>query len=76
MKDLLTYIAQNLVTKPENVCVTCEERDDALVLKLSVDPVDMGRVIGRGGRIAKDIRTLIKSASARENKKVFVDIVD
>lgn len=76
MKELLTFIARGLVTKPEAVTVIEEERDDAKVLKLSVDSEDMGRVIGRNGRIAKDIRILVKSASSNEPKKVFVDIVD
>ncbi len=76
MKDLLTYIVCGLVTKPEAVSVKEIERDDCLVLELSVDPEDMGRVIGRGGRIAKDIRTLVKSVSSRQNMKVLVDIID
>lgn len=76
MKELLAYIAQGLVTKPDAVSVTEIQRDDALVLELRVDPEDMGRVIGRNGRIAKDIRTVIKSVSIRENIKVLVDIVD
>lgn len=76
MKELLTYIAQGLVTKPEAVSVTEITRDDVLVLELRVDSSDMGRVIGKSGRIAKDIRTIIKSVSIRDNIKVLVDIVD
>lgn len=76
MKELLTYIAKNLVDDPEAVSVTEVPKDDELVLELRVAPDDMGKVIGRQGRIAKEIRTLIKAYGLRENKKVTVDIVD
>ncbi|MFI3115388.1 MAG: KH domain-containing protein [Clostridia bacterium] len=76
MKELLTYIAESLVTKPEAVSVTEVLKGETLVLELRVDPSDMGRVIGRNGKIAKDIRTLIKSVGSRDNVKVLVDIVD
>ena len=76
MKELLTYIAKNLVDDPEAVSVPEVPKEDELVLELRVAPDDMGKVIGRQGRIAKEIRTLIKAYGLRENKKVTVDIVD
>lgn len=76
MKELLTYIAKSLVSEPEAVSVTEIERGDELVLELRVAAPDMGKVIGRHGRIAKKIRTLMKAAGNRENKKVSVDICD
>ncbi len=76
MKDLLTYIAKSLVENPDAVSVTEVEKEDGLVLELRVSPDDMGKVIGKHGRIAKEIRTVIKSAALRDNIKVSVDIVD
>ena len=76
MKDLLTYIAQNLVEHPQAVDVQETETDGNVVLELRVDPSDMGKVIGRQGRIAKEIRTLIRSVAQRSGKRVFVEIVD
>ena len=76
MNELLLYIAQNLVDAPEAVSVTQREEEDELVLELHVAENDMGKVIGRQGRIAKEIRTLVKSKAMRENKHVTVDIVD
>lgn len=76
MKELLTYIAKCLVSEPDAVSVTEVERDGELVLELRVAPSDMGKVIGRHGRIAKEIRILVKAAGNRENKKVSVDICD
>ncbi len=75
MKELLLYIAQNLVDHPEAVNVT-EIEGDETVLELRVAPEDMGKVIGRQGRIAREIRTVIKSVAQRQGKKVSVDIVD
>ena len=76
MKDLLTYIAQNLVEHPQAVDVQETETDGNVVLELRVDPSDMGKVIGRQGRIAKEIRTLIRSVAQRQGKKVSVEIMD
>ena len=76
MKELLTYIAQNLVDHPEAVSVTERAGEDETVLELRVAPEDMGKVIGRQGRIAKDIRTIIKSVAQRNGQKVSVEIVD
>ncbi|MDO5548559.1 MAG: KH domain-containing protein [Eubacteriales bacterium] len=76
MKELLIYIAKNLVNDPDAVNVTETVQDAEVVFELRVAPDDMGKVIGRHGRIAKEIRTLMKAAGNRENKKVTVDIVD
>ena len=76
MKDLLTYIAQNLVEHPQAVDVRETETDGTSVLELRVDPSDMGKVIGRQGRIAKEIRTLMRSVAQRQGKKVSVEIMD
>lgn len=76
MKDLLTYIAQNLVEHPQAVDVQETETDGNVVLELWVDPSDMGKVIGRQGRIAKEIRTLMRSVAQRQGKKVSVEIMD
>ena len=75
MKELLLYIAQNLVDHPDAVNVT-EIEGDETVLELRVAPEDMGKVIGRQGRIAREIRTVIKSVAQRQGKKVSVDFVD
>ena len=76
MKELLTYIAQNLVDRPEAVTVTEHVGENETVLELRVAPEDMGKVIGRQGRIAKEIRTLVRSCAQRTGQKVSVDIVD
>ncbi len=75
MKELLTYIAQNLVDNPDAVSVTEYESEGETVLELRVDPEDMGKVIGRQGRIAKEIRTVVRSVAQRSNKKVSVEII-
>ena len=76
MKDLLTYIAKNLVEHPQAVDVQETETDGNVVLELRIDPSDMGKVIGRQGRIAKEIRTLMRSVAQRQGKKVSVEIMD
>ena len=76
MKDLLLYIARNLVEHPDQVSVTEVEHDGELTLELRVAPEDMGKVIGRQGRIAKEIRTVVRSFAQRTGVKVSVDIVD
>ena len=76
MKDLLPYIARSLVEHPDQVTVTEIERDGELTLELRVAPEDMGKVIGRQGRIAKEIRTVVRSHAQRTGVKVSVDIVD
>lgn len=74
MQDLVKVLAKALVEKPDAVEVEAVEEEDRTVLKLHVAQEDMGRVIGKQGRIAKAIRTIVKSAATRENKKVTVDI--
>ena len=76
MKELLLYVATQLVDHPDAVTVTQREEEGNTVLELRVAPEDMGKVIGRQGRIAKEIRTLIKSVAQRDGKHVTVDIVD
>ena len=76
MKELLTYVAQNLVEHPEQVSVNQVEGDGETVLELRVALEDMGKVIGRQGRIAKEIRTIIKTVAQRTGEKVTVEIVD
>ena len=76
MKELLTYIVENLVSDPAAIAITEEIDGDNITYSLRVAPGDMGRVIGRHGRIAKEIRTLMKAAGNRENKRVTVDILD
>ena len=76
MKDLLLYIAKNLVEHPDEVTVTEKQGTDELTLELHVAPDDMGKVIGRQGRIAKEIRILMRSVAQRSGKRVSVEIVD
>ena len=75
MKELLLYIARNLVEHPEQVTVEAHE-GETLTLELRVAPEDMGKVIGRGGRIAREIRAIIKSVAQRRGIHVNVEIVD
>ncbi len=74
MQELVTVLAKALVEKPEEVQVEAVEEEERTILKLHVAQEDMGRVIGKQGRIAKAIRTIVKSAATREKKKVTVDI--
>ena len=77
MKALLEYLARGLVEKPEAVRVSEREEDDGTVLlELAVDDDDYGNVIGRGGRTALALRTVIKTAAIKDHRRVFVDIVD
>ena len=76
MKELLLYMAKNLVDDPESVTVTEVETEDGKVLELRVAEADMGKVIGRQGRIAKEIRTIGKTVAQRTGEKVTVEIVD
>ena len=75
MKDLLLYIARSLVEHPDQVTVTQIGDGDDLTLELRVAPEDMGKVIGRQGRIAKEIRTIIRSAANRADRRVSVEII-
>jgi hypothetical protein len=77
VKELLEYLARGLVGSPDDVRVTeIEEDDGSLVLELSVAQEDYGSVIGRGGRTAGALRTIIKAAAVKDRRRVFVDIVD
>ena len=75
MKEVLEIIAKALVEKPEEVSVTEIDDGDGIILELRVADGDMGKVIGKQGRIAKAIRTVVKVAASIENKRVSVDIV-
>ncbi len=77
MKELLEYLTRGLVGSPDEVRITeVQEDDGTLVLELSVAPEDYGSVIGRGGRTAAALRTVIKAAAVQDKRRVFVDIVD
>lgn len=75
MKELLEFIAKSMVSNPDAVEVTVTEKETATVLTLHVAEEDMGKVIGKQGRIAKAIRTVIKAAASDGSKRVVVDIV-
>lgn len=75
-KELVEYVARSLVSQPDDVSVKKVEKDRLVVLELRVAPDDMGRVIGKQGRIAKSIRTLVRSATSNSNKKYIVEILD
>ncbi len=74
MKDLVKVIAASLVDHPEEVVVDQKETERSIILELHVAPDDMGKVIGKQGRIARAIRTVVKAAASKEDKKVIVDI--
>ena len=76
MAELLAYLARELVDDPEAVRVDTDERDGALVLRLHVGPDDVGKVIGRGGRIVRALRTVVRASAAREGRRVVVEIAD
>lgn len=76
MKELLQYMAKNLVDNPDEVTVVEQTDEDGKVLELHVAEGDMGKVIGRQGRIAKEIRTIIKTVAQRTGEKVTVEIVE
>ena len=73
MQELLTFVAKSLVDHPDQVVVR-ETEDEAIILELSVAEEDMGKVIGKNGRIAKAIRAVVKAATAKNSKPVFVEI--
>lgn len=75
MKDLLEYIAKSMVDNPDGVVVKEISDENSITLELSVSEGDMGKVIGKQGRIAKAIRTVVKAAANKENKKILVEIV-
>ena len=76
MKELLLYMAKNLVDNPDEVTVNEIDGEEGKILELHVAEGDMGKVIGRQGRIAKEIRTIVKTVALRTGEKVSVEIVD
>ena len=75
MKELVEVIAKALVEKPDEVVVTETAEGNSVLVELRVAPSDMGKVIGRQGRIAKAIRSVVKAASSKEDKKVVIEII-
>lgn len=75
MRDLVEFIVKNLVDSPDDVVVNQREEDRAYIIEISVAPNDMGKVIGKQGRIAKAIRTVVKAASSKSPKKYIVEII-
>ena len=75
MKELVEVIAKSLVDHPEEVVVTEKDNGKSILVELKVAPTDMGKVIGKQGRIAKAIRSVVKAAASRDDKKVIVDIL-
>lgn len=75
MKELVEVIARSLVDNPDEVVVTEKETRKAIVLELKVAPADMGKVIGKQGKIAQAIRAVVKAAASKEDRKVIVDIL-
>jgi len=75
-RELVEYVARSLVSQPDEVKVNRVDKDKLVVLELRVAPDDMGRVIGKQGRIAKAIRTLVRSATSNSSKKYIVEILD
>ena len=75
MKELVEVIAISLVEHPDEVVVTETENEKSILVELKVAPSDMGKVIGKQGRIAKAIRSVVKAASSKEDKKVVVEIL-
>jgi len=76
LAELLEYLARRLVDDPEAVRVETAEEEDALVLRLHVAPDDVGKVIGRQGRIARALRTVVRASAARERRRMLLEIVD
>jgi uncharacterized protein len=76
MAELLAYLARELVDDSEAVRVESEERDGATILLLHVAPGDIGKVIGRGGRIVRALRTVLQASSARSGRRVLIEIAD
>jgi predicted RNA-binding protein YlqC (UPF0109 family) len=74
--ELVAYLARQLVDEPDAVRVEEVDRDDALVIELRVAPDDVGKVIGRGGRIVRALRTVVRASSARAGRRVLLEIVD
>lgn len=76
LKELVSYLAANLVDEPDTVRVREMQNGDSVILEVSVAPDDMGKVIGRHGRVARAIRTVTKAAAARQGRRAMVEIVE
>lgn len=76
MEAMVSHIAKSLVDNPDKVFVEISENDDLIDVVLKVAPEDMGKIIGKHGKIANALRTVLKAVGARSNKKVFVEIAD
>lgn len=74
MKDLVEYLISNIVDKPKSVLISEEIQDGSTIVKVTVDKDDMGKVIGKGGRIIKSLRNLVKIKSIKEDKKAFLQL--
>jgi predicted RNA-binding protein YlqC (UPF0109 family) len=75
MKELVEFMAKSLVDNPDSVTVNEVNEEQSIILKLTVAPEDMGKIIGKQGRIAKAIRTVIKAVAVKQNKRVIVEII-
>lgn len=76
MKDILDYVLKGIVDKPEKISVTESKEDDITRLKIAVDKEDIGKVIGKKGKVIKSIRSLLKVASIKNRQKIFLDTVE
>jgi predicted RNA-binding protein YlqC (UPF0109 family) len=74
--ELVAYLARQLVDRPEAVRVDEEQRDDAVVLRLHVAPEDVGKVIGRQGRVARALRSVVRAGGTRERRRLLLEIAD
>jgi uncharacterized protein len=75
MRDLLEYLAKSLVDNPDEVIVSQIEGERSVILELRVSPEDMGKVIGKQGRIAQALRTVVKAAALRDGKRIMIEII-
>ena len=75
MKELVEFMAKSLVDNPDAVTVNEVDGEQSIILELKVAPEDMGKIIGKQGRIAKAIRTVVKAAALKQNKRVIVEII-
>lgn len=76
IKELVTYVTTHLIDKPENMVITEVSTDQTLVIKLRVDAEDRGKIIGKEGKMARAIRTLVHAAASKEGKRIILEIVD